>query len=362
MGNVESIGRNNNNSHHHHNSSPVTAAGKCKHSNTLTHHNHHHNHTQLTDTFNDLKEFPPEIAISVLSNLNATDLCLASCVWQDLAEDELLWKTLCFSRWAYTSIYKSMHIPAASSLSDALSTSSARFTSKPVFKSVYMLLDEATLIYKFRAHQGIKYLIDHHIMEDDPTELAKLIHGTSAFEGRSTQLFLKDRTDVLDEFIRLQDFAGTSLCDALRRCFAKIPPPEQSGQFLNVLVEKFSARFHECNPRCDFTRENIAVLCYSLLLLSVDLFSPHVRNKMSKREFIRNNRQVMVDANRDVLSDMYDDVYLNGHVVPSLDKRRRRGGAGDKKVAKVERFPFYRPYGAIFEFKPLEMKLNCASC
>ena len=46
----------------------------------------------VQDSFHDLKEFPPEIALSILSNLNATDLCLASCVWQDLAEDEVLWR------------------------------------------------------------------------------------------------------------------------------------------------------------------------------------------------------------------------------------------------------------------------------
>ena len=121
-------------------------------------------------------------------------------------------------------------------------------------------------------------------------------------------------------------------------------------------------RFTSC-IKCDFISntefgkllliflESIAVLCYSLLLLSVDLYSPHVKNKMSKREFIRNNRQVLADANRDSLSDIYDDVYLNGHIVPNFEK------TGTKKEP---RFPFYRPYGAIFEFKPIEMKLNCA--
>ena len=42
-------------------------------------------------TFPDLKQLPTEVALLVLSNLNATDLCLAGCVWQNLASDELLW-------------------------------------------------------------------------------------------------------------------------------------------------------------------------------------------------------------------------------------------------------------------------------
>ena len=108
-----------------------------------------------------------------------------------------------------------------------------------------------------------------------------------------------------------------------------------------------------CSVAFFYFLESIAVLCYSLLLLSVDLYSPHVKNKMSKREFIRNNRQVLADANRDSLSDIYDDVYLNGHIVPNYVK-------SGTKNKEQHRFPFYRPYGAIFEFKPIEIKLNCA--
>ena len=44
------------------------------------------------ESFPDLSEFPPEVAVSVLSHLNATDLCLAACVWQNLANNELLWQ------------------------------------------------------------------------------------------------------------------------------------------------------------------------------------------------------------------------------------------------------------------------------
>lgn len=41
--------------------------------------------------FQDLQNLPPELGLAVLSHLNATDLCLAACVWDNLANDELLW-------------------------------------------------------------------------------------------------------------------------------------------------------------------------------------------------------------------------------------------------------------------------------
>jgi len=43
------------------------------------------------ESFPDLSNFPPEVAVCVLSHLNATDLCLAACVWKHLADNELLW-------------------------------------------------------------------------------------------------------------------------------------------------------------------------------------------------------------------------------------------------------------------------------
>jgi len=50
------------------------------------------NKEQLFEHFYDLDQFPPEVAVEILSKLNATDLCLASCVWKDLAENEVLWR------------------------------------------------------------------------------------------------------------------------------------------------------------------------------------------------------------------------------------------------------------------------------
>ena len=49
------------------------------------------------NSFPDLARLPPEVAVQVLSHLDATDLCLAGCVnelWCSLANVEVLWKRL----------------------------------------------------------------------------------------------------------------------------------------------------------------------------------------------------------------------------------------------------------------------------
>jgi len=321
---------------------------------------------QFVEEFTDLNNLPPEIAVSILSNLNATDLCLASCVWKELAEDELLWRGLCHDKWRYTSVYNAERNDEEPVL---------RSFQKPMYKSLYLILDEATLIFRFRPQQGIDYLIDNHVVADNALEIAKFMNGTedlfwksvSTFDNaleiakfmngtenlfwKSVSTFLQARRDVLDELVELQDYTDCPFIDAVRRYFARMFPPEHQGNFLVTLVDKFADRYLRCNPECGFAKDSIGLLCYSLLLLSVDLYSPHVKNKMTKREFIRNNRQVIPEASADLLGDMYDDVYLNGHIAANYTQ--------PNQVKKQKRFPFYRPYGAVFELKPMNPTLCC---
>ena len=45
-----------------------------------------------SSNFIDLYELPPELGLTILSYLNPTDLCLASCVWDQLANVDFLWQ------------------------------------------------------------------------------------------------------------------------------------------------------------------------------------------------------------------------------------------------------------------------------
>ncbi|TNN80701.1 F-box only protein 8 [Liparis tanakae] len=168
--------------------------------------------------FIDLEMLPHELGVTILSYLNATDLCLAGCVWQDLGHDEYLW------------------------------------------------------------------------------------------QGR----------DVLDELVTLHNFSNQFLPNALRDFFRHIHAPEERGEYLETLITKFSHRFCTCNPGLvrdlSLSPDAVYVLCYSLILLSIDLTSPHVKNKMSKREFIRNTRRAAHNVSDDFVGHLYDNIYLIGHV------------------------------------------------
>jgi len=257
------------------------------------------------EKFPDLSHLPPEVALQVLKNLNATDLCLASCVWQQLASDNILWQGLCRTQWQYASIYKN-------------NATTLRY------RNIYLMLDEGTLTFNSEpdARKGLNYFISKGLVKDHPYEIARFLDGTSSLHKSKVRKFLQSRQDIVEYLVSFQNYANTFLPNALRRFFSKLEAPNDRGTYLQRLLERFSVQFCQCNPGLGMTVDSVYVLCFSLLLLSVDLASPHVKNKMSKREFIKNTRGAVVagSGDDDLYGSLYDNVFLRGHVADQESK------------------------------------------
>uniref|UniRef100_A0A7N5JSP8 F-box protein 8 n=1 Tax=Ailuropoda melanoleuca TaxID=9646 RepID=A0A7N5JSP8_AILME len=219
---------------------------------------------------------------------------------KDLANDELLWQGLCKSTWGHCSIYNK-NPPLGFS-----------------FRKLYMQLDEGSLTFNANPEEGVNYFMSKGILDDSSKEIAKFIFCTRTLNWKKLRIYLDERRDVLDDLVTLHNFRNQFLPNALREFFRHIHAPEERGEYLETLITKFSHRFCACNP--DLMRElglspdAVYVLCYSLILLSIDLTSPHVKNKMSKREFIRNTRRAAQNISEDFVGHLYDNIYLIGHV------------------------------------------------
>ncbi|TPP63720.1 F-box only protein 8 [Fasciola gigantica] len=258
---------------------------------------------QKTNTFVDLNLIPPELALSVLSHLGATDLCLASCVWRDLACDEFLWQSLCHQTWPFCSAYKNIDLPETFS-----------------FRKLYLRLDEARLTFNADAFEGIAYMTKYGLLDDNVDDVVAYFHTAPGIDPIQKRRFLQKNPSVLSRLMELKSYHKHVLPNALRRLFCELPAPVDepgSMQFVTSLVSKFSARFVACNPDLGLTEDEVYMLCFSLIMLSTDLWSPHVKNKMSKREFIRNTRHATRTLRDDFLGHLYDNVYMVGHVVLS---------------------------------------------
>ncbi|KAI1285595.1 F-box only protein 8 [Halotydeus destructor] len=247
----------------------------------------------------DLSLWPPELSLRVLSKLDATNLCLASCVWQELAKDEVLWRSLCISTWGHTSAYDRCNSTSFS------------------YAKLYLDLDEGSITFNADPFIGMEYFIKNELVKDEPAEIAKFFFHSRTLKKHQLKKYLYERQDILDQLVSLQTFYDTSLPDALRRFFSVLSAPNKQDHYLEALINKFSIRFCECNPTVGLNSDTVYILCYSLIMLSVDLASPHVKNKMSKREFIRNVRYALQKMDDEMYGHLYDDIYLRGHIALS---------------------------------------------
>ncbi|KAL8568848.1 F-box only protein 8 [Nucella lapillus] len=259
------------------------------------------NNRNVSYRFPDLSELPPELGLTVLSYLNPTDLCLASCVWDQLANDELLWQGLCRNSWGSVSVYS--RIGSSQDLS---------------YKKLFMILDEASLSFNSDPFEGIAMLTEKGILDDNSLELARFIHTTKRLWACKKREFLERRQDIFQQLVHLQNFQNQFLPNALRQFFRDISAPETRGHYLSTMMDSFSERFCSCNPKLGLSKDTVFVLCYSLIMLSVDLASPHVKNKMSKREFIKNTCRAAQGVDNDFAGHLYDNIYLIGHVASDV--------------------------------------------
>ena len=70
-----------------------------------------------------------------------------------------------------------------------------------------------------------------------------------------------------------------------------------------------------------FVVASLLVVVHSTILLSNDMCNPAIKNKMSKREYIKNTLQAVNELEHpgidiDFLTHVYDNIYLIGHVAP----------------------------------------------
>ena len=161
------------------------------------------------------------------------------------------------------------------------------------------------------------YFIRYELVDNNPMEIAKFFYRSKQLDRRQMRLYLNRHQDVLDQLVNLQNFENQFLPHALRRFFSLVQAPNDYDDYLHLMLEKFSQRFVKCNPCLGLSSDVIYILCFSLIMLSVDLTSPHVKNKMSKREFIRNVRNAVHRTDDELFGHLYDDIYLRGHIAPN---------------------------------------------
>ncbi len=173
-------------------------------------------------------------------------------------------------------------------------------------------------ISKFNAKpkSGVEHLISNGRLARDPKTVAEFLQRTEHLDATMIGEYLGDSdpfaVSVMHAYTDIKDFAGLPFDSALRMHLSGFRLPGES-QKIDRVMEKFASRFCACNPDIFANADAAYVLAYSVIMLHTDAHNATIKNKMSKEEFIRNNRGINDGGDLDpkLLAGLYDRITTN---------------------------------------------------
>jgi len=174
----------------------------------------------------------------------------------------------------------------------------------------------AAKLFNQKPQKGIEYLISNQVIEGFPEEIAKFLHTAEGISNHQVGDLIGDgdpyNARLLAAFVNYMDFSGLDFDDALRYFLSKFALPGEA-QKIDRIMERFAIRYCENNPTIFPNQDTAYILAFSLIMLNTDAHSPHIKNKMTKEQFVKNNRGICAGQNlpQEYLESLYDKIIKN---------------------------------------------------
>uniref|UniRef100_A0A8C5PJT0 ARF guanine nucleotide exchange factor 1 n=1 Tax=Leptobrachium leishanense TaxID=445787 RepID=A0A8C5PJT0_9ANUR len=184
-----------------------------------------------------------------------------------------------------------------------------------VLKQQKEIIEQGIDLFNKKPKKGIQYLQEQGMLGTSPDEIAQFLHQEERLDSTQVGEFLGDHDkfhkEVMYAYVDQHDFLGKDFVSALRLFLEGFRLPGEA-QKIDRLMEKFAARYLECNQgQTLFASADTAyVLAYSIIMLTTDLHSPQVKNKMTKEQYIKMNRGIndSKDLPEEYLSAIYNEI------------------------------------------------------
>ncbi|CAE7909014.1 ARFGEF2, partial [Symbiodinium sp. KB8] len=168
--------------------------------------------------------------------------------------------------------------------------------------------------FNMKPKRGIEYLKKNGFLTDDPASLAVLFKNTElGLDKTAIGDYLGEdkpfNKSALFALVDGLDFKAQSLDGSLRHFLSYFRLPGEA-QKIDRMMEKFAEKYCSDNPERFANADCAFVLSFSLIMLQTDLHNPGIKNKMTKDEFVKNNRGINdhQDLPREYLEGLYDGV------------------------------------------------------
>ncbi|PHH70209.1 hypothetical protein CDD80_6166 [Ophiocordyceps camponoti-rufipedis] len=184
-------------------------------------------------------------------------------------------------------------------------------------------LTNAIAQFNFKPKRGIKLLLrDGFIPSDSPQDIARFLLNEDKLDKAQIGEFLgegdQQNIDIMHAFVDSMDFTRKRFVDALRQFLQSFRLPGEA-QKIDRFMLKFAERYVMGNPNAFANADTAYVLAYSVIMLNTDQHSSKIAKRMSKEEFIKNNRGINDNSNLpdDYLISIYDEIASNEIVLTS---------------------------------------------
>lgn len=210
-----------------------------------------------------------------------------------------------------------------------------------VVKQQKDIWEHGILMFNRKPMKGLQFLQEQGLLETMHGDIAEFFRTDERLDKNVIGDFLgehdKFNREVMCAYVDQMDFSNKDFVSALRFFLEGFRLPGEA-QKIDRLMEKFASRYCECNPNLGLfaSADTAYVLAYSIIMLTTDLHSPQVKNKMTKEQYVKMNRGIndSKDLPEDYLSQIYDEIQGNeikmkqtsskpGKQIVSSEKKRR---------------------------------------
>ncbi|KAI2605618.1 Sec7-domain-containing protein [Hypoxylon sp. NC1633] len=187
--------------------------------------------------------------------------------------------------------------------------------------------------FNFKPKRGIKLLLkEGFIPEDTPENIAKFLLSDDRLDKAQIGEYLGEgdtrHIEIMHAFVDTMNFTKRRFVDALRQFLQSFRLPGEA-QKIDRFMLKFANRYVMGNPNAFANADTAYVLAYSVILLNTDLHSTKIARRMTKEDFIKNNRGINDNADLpdEYLVGIYDEIASSEIVLKS--EREAAAAAGN---------------------------------
>lgn len=197
-------------------------------------------------------------------------------------------------------------------------------------------------LFKQKPKKGLQYLSEKGLLELNASSVARFFSQYSE-QLDKTQIgdYLGGEKDfnvsVLHQYIDRIDLGNMDYDEAIRSFLNGFRLPGEA-QKIDRIMEKFAARYLDCNPGKFANADTAFILGYAIIMLQTDLHNPNIKpeKKMTRDTFARQNRGIDdgKDLPREFLDGIYTRIKENPFTLREDDLAREKKERNEGKVSR----------------------------